>query len=356
MLFIIYTTGKCNLNCSYCGGSFNSKIVPWNVNYKLEDLLSLFKKEDKVAFYGGEPLLNYSFMKEVMDKATVSKWIIQTNGLLLDRIEEKYLSKIDALLISIDGGEELTNKNRGPGVYERVIKNVKKVRKVFKGDIIARMTVTEDSDIYRDVKHLLSTNLFDHIHWQLSFVWTEKERWKDLWGWIEEKYKPGLKRLIKEWISNLEKGFIDGIAPFQGILKGIMKGSNFPPCGSGIDSFAILTDGKVISCPIAVYENWARVGYIWEISREDLENRKPIVNEPCISCSYLRICGTRCLYTHIERIWGEEGMKAICACSKYIIDLVKENLEKIKEASSKAGFTIEDLIYPKYNNTIEIIP
>jgi putative peptide-modifying radical SAM enzyme len=191
MLFIVYTTGRCNLNCSYCGGSFDPKIVPWSVEYSLNDLEGLIREEDVVAFYGGEPLLNQEFIKDFMDMFTVSRWVVQTNGLLLHRLEKSIIERFDAILVSIDGDSSLTDRFRGRGVYRRVLENVKKIREDgYTGDIIARMTITEESSIYRDVKHLLSTGLFNHIHWQISFIWTDP--WKNLWNWIEENYKPGV--------------------------------------------------------------------------------------------------------------------------------------------------------------------
>ena len=357
LLFILYTTGKCNLRCRYCGGSFDPKLVPWDVKYQVKLLEEIFREGDSIAFYGGEPLLNMKFMEEVLETFSPKHCVIQTNGMLLDKMSRGILEKIDAILVSIDGVRDLTDFNRGRGVYDEVLRQVRIIRsRGFDGDLIARMTVTNDSDIYRDVTHLLDLQLFDHVHWQLSMIWVQREDWRDLWGWINNSYKPGLNKLFKDWLRNLEKGIIRGIAPFQGVLKRILLGGPYPPCGSGIDSFTILTDGRIISCPIAVEEKWAEVGRIGEISRKDLEDRKPIVKEPCRSCSYLKVCGTRCLYTHLERLWGEEGMKAVCECAKHLIDLVENNLQAIKDAAEKGGYTVNDLLYPQYNNTVEIIP
>jgi len=355
MLFIIYTTGRCNLGCSYCGGSFDPEIVPWSVEYPLNDLEGLIRAEDIVAFYGGEPLLNQEFIKNFMDMFTVSRYVIQTNGLLLHRLEKNIIQRLDTILVSIDGDSSLTDRFRGSGVYGRVLENVKKIREDgYSGDIVARMTITEDSCVYRDVKHLLSTGLFNHIHWQINFIWADL--WRSLWRWIEEDYKPSLSRLFNEWISRLEDGIVEGIAPFQGVLKRIIYDGPAPPCGSGSESFTILTDGRVISCPIAVSEKWSQIGSIKEVSREYLESLRPCISEPCITCSYFKICGSRCLYTHIERLWGEEGMKAICECSKHLIDLVKRNIKHIKEIASSGNLTLREISYPEYNNTVEIIP
>jgi len=352
LLFIVYTTGRCNLGCRYCGGSFHPSIVPWRVEYSLDLLLDLVSDEDDLAFYGGEPLLNLEFIEEVIKEVDVSHYILQTNGILLHKLRPRALSELDAILVSIDGVEEITDLNRGAGVYRRVVENVSRIKSLgYDIDLIARMTVTEDSDIYRDVKHLLSLDLFDHIHWQLSLIWVDRSLWKDFWGWLERSYRPGLRRLMDEWIESLRSGSIAGIAPFQGILKRILYSGSIPPCGSGVDSFTILTNGRIVSCPIAVSEGWAYIGRLGDVNREDLKRYRPPIDEPCRSCSYLSICGCRCLYTHVERLWGSEGMEMICSASKYIIDLVKSRIDEILEITSP-----EKIIYPRYNNTVEIIP
>lgn len=357
MLFILYMTGRCNLRCRYCGGSFDPQIVPWSVKYPLRLLEELFREGDSIAFYGGEPLLNLDFMREVMKTFDAEHYIIQTNGLLLEKLDDGVLEEVDLILFSIDGRREITDKNRGRGIYDKVIKNAELLRaRGFWGDLVARMTVTQDSDIHLDVTHLLDLGIFDHVHWQLSMIWVDRSEWSNLWGWISESYEPGLEKLFWDWIKALQNGVIKGMVPFQGVLGRIIHGGPYPPCGSGVDSFTILTDGRIISCPIAVSEEWSAIGRLGEINRRDLEEYKPIIDEPCKSCSYLRKCGARCLYTHMERLWGDEGMNAICECSKYLIKLIENRLELIEEALEAGGCSSDDVIYPKYNNTIEIIP
>jgi putative peptide-modifying radical SAM enzyme len=357
LTFILYTTGRCNLRCRYCGGSFDPAKVPWRVEYNLRLLEDLVRGGDVIAYYGGEPLLNIGFIEDAVERFGDCRHVIQTNGLLLDRIPQEVLKRLDAILVSLDGDRRVTDRWRGCGVYDRVVSGVRRLRETdFAGDIVARMTVTSESDVYRDVVHLLGLGLFDHIHWQLSMIWLDRGLWGDLWGWVESSYKPGLERLMKLWVSGLERGEITGIAPFQGILKRILEGGPMPPCGSGEESFTVLTDGRIISCPIALEEDWARIGMLGAVSRGELEGRWNSIGEPCRSCELLAICGARCLYTHRERLWGDEGVEAICACSRHIIELVERNRGRIEEAAKMSGLEMRDLAYPKYNNTVEIIP
>ncbi|MEM0131837.1 MAG: putative peptide-modifying radical SAM/SPASM domain-containing protein, partial [Saccharolobus sp.] len=38
MLWILMTTGKCNLRCNYCGGSFPRNVVPYEIKYDIYKL------------------------------------------------------------------------------------------------------------------------------------------------------------------------------------------------------------------------------------------------------------------------------------------------------------------------------
>jgi putative peptide-modifying radical SAM enzyme len=352
VLLILLTTGQCNLRCYYCGGSFSPDSVPWKVEYELEDLIKYMSHyvDLDVAFYGGEPLLNPKFIMYIMDKVKARHFIIQTNGLLIELLPPSYWNRFDSVLISIDGPRWLTDKHRGEGVHDKVLKNSRKLReRGFRGDLIARMTVTEGSDIYRDVTYLLGLGLFDHVHWQLDFIWSD--RWKDVKGWVKSSYKPGLRKLVELWVENLRRGKVLGIAPFQGIVKRIREGGPRPPCGSGTSSLSISTDGRVLACPIAVNEGWAELGYL-----KDFKGMRELIEEPCTSCEYFRVCGGRCLYAYMERLWGEEGFNMTCEVTKYLIDLLYGKVHVIERLVEEGVIEWREICYPPFNNTVEVIP
>jgi len=352
MLYFLLTTGKCNLACKYCGGSFPESLVPYRVQYSISDLKKFLTGDKNVviAFYGGEPLLNPEFISKVMDEVPAKRFVIQTNGLLIDNLKDKYWRRMDAVLLSIDGRREVTNYYRGEGVYEAVVKAAEKLRgKGFKGDLIARMAVSERSDIYLDVTHLLSLGLFDHVHWQLDVVWSN--RWRDFDGWVEKSYKPGISKLARLWVEKALEGEVLGIIPFLGVSKAVLTGGiPAPPCEAGINAVAINTNGKVLACPIAVDVKWAVLGDIRENTFKTIRRFKGI-GEPCTSCSWFKYCGGRCLYAHIERYWGEEGFRKVCEIT---IHLIKEVVKAL--TALRGRIDLKKLIYPEYNNTTEIIP
>jgi len=344
MLYIVLTTGKCNLKCRYCGGSFEPEFVPWKVSYPVSKLKKLVKPGDIICFYGGEPLLNLEFIREVMDSVEAT-YVIQTNGTLVHELEEEYWKRFDTVLLSVDGVKEVTDYYRGKGIYDKVMS----AREFLKGkvrDLVARMALSERGDVYRDVKHLLP--LFDHVHWQLDVVWSE--RWENFSEW-KERYKEGIEKLAEFWIREMEKGKVWGIAPFQGILRVEYGVENLtPPCEAGVNSVAILPNGKVISCPIAVREKWATLGTI------DSFRTECGIGEPCTSCPYLKYCGGRCLYAYKERYWGEEGFKQVCEITKHTINVLLNIKPRIDELIKKGALSKKELIYPEYNNSVEIIP
>lgn len=93
-----------------------------------------------------------------MDGAPVRRFMIQTNGLLLDQADPACVNRFSTILISVDGREAITDANRGHGTYEKVMENINKIHKNgFCGELIARMTVTEKTDIVDAVTYLAIT-------------------------------------------------------------------------------------------------------------------------------------------------------------------------------------------------------
>ncbi|MCD6512766.1 MAG: TIGR04084 family radical SAM/SPASM domain-containing protein [Thermoplasmata archaeon] len=341
MLWIVIVTPKCNLKCKYCGGSIPG--MADEPTYKIEELADFISKDKGavVAFYGGEPTLRADIMKDMMDNIPAKKFVLQTNGFFIRRLGD-YIHKIDTVLLSIDGREEITDFYRGKGCYKAVMKALSYLRENgYDGEIIARMAVSYKTDIYEDVLHLLK--FFPYVHWQLDVVWSNLWGLKEFKEWSERSYKPGLKKLVKKWAENLENPA--GIVPFLGIMTRLLHGNKRKtnlPCGAGQDAFAVTPEGKILACPIAYDFKWNILGNFEHYGRIEIK-------EPCKSCPYYEICGGRCLFAYMERLWGEEGFNAICDVTKFLID----ELRKYKDEAMKWAGKYN---YPPYNNTTEIIP
>jgi len=350
MLYIIFLTARCNLRCKYCGGSIDESVMPPELTYSLQQLRRFIESDPSpsIAFYGGEPLLRLDLMEKIMDGINAEHYILQTNGLLLDKVKPRYLQRLSTVLVSIDGIKEVTNFYKGE-VYDRVMRNVKAVKKHC-NEVIARMVACEKTDIFRDVTHLLQH--FDYVHWQLNAVWSPPDLWNDFPTWVEH-YNEGISRLAEFWLQSMRVGKVEGIVPFLGVLKAMLFEPNTsPPCGAGVNAFAITTDGRVAACPVCVDFEWNVLGTI----EDDMQNFRIEIDEPCRSCELSSICGGRCLFFNKERLWGEEGFNLVCSTSKHLISEIARLKPEIEELVENGVIEKEMLYYPKYNNTTEIIP
>ncbi len=347
-------TYRCNLKCRYCGGTRD--VEPKDLAYSIEDLKNFIEKDRNpvIAFYGGEPLLRIDLIEEIMDSIEAI-YVLQTNGILLHKLDEEYLRRFHTILVSIDGVEEVTDAHRGRGVYRKVVENVRKIReRGFSGDLIARMTISWDNDIYRDVFHLINLKLFDHIHWQLDFdmFWEEKEEIKE----FLEEYKRGVEELVEMWIEEMKNGKVLGLVPFIGVVNTLLKKSPKPylKCGSGIDFFAISTNGEIAICPVITEYDFAKVGDIFTCTPDSI--KRVHVGEPCTSCFDYPICGGRCLFLNIVKSWLGRNYALICDTVHSLISNLRRVLPEIKKLINNGIISEKMFEYPEINNGCEIIP
>jgi putative peptide-modifying radical SAM enzyme len=354
-------TERCNLNCAYCGGTRHVKGLPINPVYTI-DYLSAFISLDPdavIGFYGGEPTLAIPFMEEVMDEVPARAFTLQTNGTHLSEVPDDYLRRLHSILVSVDGPREVTDMNRGAGVYDRAMENLLYVEeRGYRGDVVARMAVSRGSDIHRDVSHLLSMERprFHHVHWQLDVFWSELDSWDDLESWLR-RYDAGISRLIGDFEEGLREGRVLGIVPFIPVMKTLMTGVPTPSvrCGSGFNSFSIMTSGRVEACPIAPELPFSHAGDIFESTPKQLRGSVPLV-APCTGCDIRWVCGGRCLFSNRTKFWGAKWFDRVCETTRSMIEGL-HGLVPLAEELMEEGVLPEDAFdYPEINNGCEIIP
>ena len=150
---ILEMTQKCNLRCKYCVYSesypgvrgYNPKDMSEDTALKAIDFyFSLLKegraynpyREPSVAFYGGEPLLNFELIRtcisHVMEnyKDFNPHFVMTINGTLLSEEIVSFLSEHNCeIVLSIDGPKEEHDRNRvfpgGKGSFDIIMENVK---------------------------------------------------------------------------------------------------------------------------------------------------------------------------------------------------------------------------------------
>lgn len=123
-------TQKCNLNCTYCcygelyhhEGNDHSKELNIDVAFCIIDTLCeqmnqnvnrSTKKKFIIGFYGGEPLLNFDSIKNIVEYTESRssddfyfEYILTTNGILLDKYIAFFVKYNFSLTISLDGNYE----------------------------------------------------------------------------------------------------------------------------------------------------------------------------------------------------------------------------------------------------------
>lgn len=353
-------TKRCNLNCQYCHGGEDIGSNT-EIQYDLDDLATFLNKDDEIQLmlYGGEPTLRIPLIIELMDRFPQARFMLQTNALLLSKIPEEYAKRFHSILISIDGPEMVTDGYRSKGVYQKVLANTQWLERIgYDGDIVARMAISQESDIYRDVTHLLDLKdpRFKHVHWQLNVIWDAEGNWHDYDKWVKDSYNPGITRLVDKWVDKMAQGIVGGIVPFIPLVYTLLTGtaSNMR-CGSGIDTFAIHVNGSIGVCPIS--QDW-EFSIVGDISTSDPKKLRNImsVDEPCPSCEEYGVCGGRCLFTNKQRLWGQEGYEKVCNTVKHLSSMLRKQIPRIERFIAEGLVSLDDFKYPEYNNGCEIIP
>ena len=359
MLWHIYLTRYCNLQCTYCGADPKFETIPLEPQYTINELISFLKQDEEpiLNFYGGEPLLRIKKMIEMIDSLSESiptiKFVLQTNGLLLHKIPVEYVHRFHSILVSIDGRPDITDNYRGKNVFTKLRENLNYITKTcaFQGEVIARMTISRYSDIYKEVTYLLDPENglgFTHVHWQLDALWNSKS-WPDFTTWLTEAYTPSLKKLLSWWVDEIqENNKVHKIIPFLGIMTTLL--TNEPTglrCGAGHTSYTISTDGNLIFCPICPEEPEAITG---SIHSSMSEIKKVALTEPCNSCDVLTICGGRCLYTNYFKTGTTEEYSSVCDATKVLIHDLQEKSPILNNLISLEKIFFQDIKYPEINN------
>lgn len=370
--FYITLTLNCNQRCKYCYGKCIDDIgepfpfeveenLPTTSQYPIKELLQFLAKDPEpvIIFYGGEPTLALDRIRQIMRKVSAKAFIMQTNGLLLNQLEAEYLEKFHTILVSIDGDEKLTDYYRGEGTYHRVIENVKSLRRRgFRGELIARMTVGEETKLDEAVKWLLFNKEypFDSVHWQLDAQFWRRDYNSDcIQRWFK-RYNEEANRIIEDWVTYMEKtGHVLRVYPLIGIMESLLKGESTKlRCGAGWMEFNIQTDGNITPCPVMAGMKAFYLGNIRDANPLKIMNAIA-PKEPCTRCSILSICGGRCLYANATKLWGEEGYRLVCGTVLNLIESLQNILPRVKQLLDQGVIRTQDFEYVKYNSC-EIIP
>ncbi|MCD8218829.1 MAG: thioether cross-link-forming SCIFF peptide maturase [Ruminococcus sp.] len=175
----------CNLRCQYCfasTGDFGEgrKLMTFETGKKAVDFLiehSANRTNLEMDFFGGEPLMNYPVVKQIVEYARSQeaahhkkfRFTITTNGMLLTDDKIDFLNReMSNIVLSIDGRKEVNDRMRkrvdGGSSYDRILPRFQKlVAQRGEKEYYVRGTYTKyNLDFSDDVFVLLDAG-FDQI-------------------------------------------------------------------------------------------------------------------------------------------------------------------------------------------------
>lgn len=258
---ILMIVQECNLRCVYCygnGGEYTNKgIMSQKTAFDSVDFLinNSDEKELFITFFGGEPLLNFKLIKEVVEyckkreKETGKqfRYSITTNGTLINEKIEKFLKDNKFVIqISIDGKKEKHNANRydinGVGSYETVIKKTENLRK--DSLVSARATVSSNNMGYVEIfEHLVSLG-FRVVPIAIAKNMLKDSDYSELYKEYE-KYIDHFEKLIQKGDIAKAKKMIDLLSAIEKIEYGSER---YLGCGVARNMYAVDIDGRLYPC------------------------------------------------------------------------------------------------------------
>jgi MoaA/NifB/PqqE/SkfB family radical SAM enzyme len=173
--FLISPTKTCNLRCTGCyadSGPSTEKLEWPILNRMIREARELWGLTF-IVLSGGEPFAYRDEGKTILDLAEANQdmfFLMYTNGTLIDDDVARRLSQLGNLTpaISVEGLGEATDKRRGPGVHDKIVAAMERLRrnKVIFG---VSMTATRDN-----ADALLSDEVIDFYYGKMGA----------LYGWL----------------------------------------------------------------------------------------------------------------------------------------------------------------------------
>ena len=198
----LHIAHDCNLACRYCfaeEGEYHGRraLMSYEVGKKALDFLianSGSRRNLEVDFFGGEPLMNWQVVKDLVAYGREQeklhdknfRFTVTTNGVLLnDEIQEFVNKEMDNVVLSLDGRKEINDKMRpfrnGKGSYDLIQLNMnicifshfdRKIRNSFRHFYC----VSGHPDfIFNHCFPLIRENASKHKNWFFYFIFSQDD-------------------------------------------------------------------------------------------------------------------------------------------------------------------------------------
>ena len=280
----LHIAHTCNLNCSYCFASQGKyhgdrAIMSFEVGKRALDFLvenSGTRHNLEVDFFGGEPLMNFQVVKDLVayarsiekEKGKNFRFTLTTNGVLVDDDVIEWANKeCSNVVLSLDGRKEVHDRFRvdyaGNGSWEKIVPKFQKFVEARGGkDYYMRGTFTHaNPDFLEDIKQMLDLG-FNELSMEPVVcakddpsALTDEDmaivmkQYEDLASLMLQKDKEGKPFTFYHYMIDLTGG--------PCIYKRISG------CGSGTEYMAVTPWGDLYPCHQFVGEERFKLGDIW---------------------------------------------------------------------------------------------
>ena len=316
----LHVAHTCNLNCSYCFASQGKyhgdrAIMSYEVGKRALDFLvenSGTRRNLEVDFFGGEPLMNFGVVKDLVayarsiekEKNKNFRFTLTTNGLnITDEVIDFANKEMSNVVLSLDGRKEVHDRFRvdlaGRGSYDRIVPLFQKfVEKRGGQNYYMRGTFTHyNPDFLNDIKAMLDLG-FTEISME-PVVCAENDP-SALTAEDREIVKKQYEDLAKLMIERRNAGKPFTFYHYMIDLKGgpcIYK--RVSGCGSGTEYMAVTPWGDLYPCHQFVGEEKFRLGSVFEgVTNLEKQNEFAACNvyarEECADCWAKLYCAGGC--------------------------------------------------------------
>ncbi len=290
----LHIAHTCNLNCSYCFASQGKyhgdrAVMSFEVGKRALDFLienSGSRHNLEVDFFGGEPLMNFEVVKQLVAYArSIEKehnknfrFTLTTNGMLIDDDVIEFANKeMSNVVLSLDGRKEIHDRFRvdynGIGSWERIVPKFKKLVDARGGrDYYMRGTFTHaNPDFVNDIEKMLELG-FDELSMEpvVCASGDPSELTDDDLPIVLEQYEKLAELMLKRDKEGKPFTFYHYMIDLSGgpcIYKRISG------CGSGTEYMAVTPWGDLYPCHQFVGDEKFKLGDIWKgVENTEIQN------------------------------------------------------------------------------------
>ena len=265
----LHIAHDCNLACRYCfaeEGEYHGRraLMSYEVGKKALDFLvanSGSRRNLEVDFFGGEPLMNWKVVKELVaygrelekqyDKHF--RFTLTTNGVLLNEEVQEFVNReMDNVVLSLDGRKEVNDRMRpfrnGKGSYDLIVPKFQKLAESRNQQkYYIRGTFTRNNlDFSKDVEHFADLG-FEQVSIE-PVVGEDTDPYaiqKEDLPQIFEEYDRLAKEMIKRHKEGRGFNFFHFMIDLEG---GPCVSKRLSGCGSGTEYLAVTPWGDLYPC------------------------------------------------------------------------------------------------------------